>query len=135
MAFVAGATKTPGDTITADQWNDYYGTSSSVDALKTEADKIPLMTQTDQTGSRSMNTNYTNASGKIRVITATFVLSGSEEMNVKIQGTAVATLKNSTGGSLKLPMTWVVGLSEVYRADDVGGASVTIQSWIEWDQH
>ena len=41
MAFVAGATKTPGDTITAAQWNDYYGTSSSVDALKTEADKIP----------------------------------------------------------------------------------------------
>jgi hypothetical protein len=88
---------------------------------------------TDVTGSRSSNTDYTNSSGRNRVVT--IVLSSSSNTataDMQIGGVDVARFLNGAGGTTQRnSMTVIVPVGAVYRLSVSG--TLTINKWSEGD--
>ena len=137
MAFTAGVKKTVGDLLTAAQWNNYYGASSSVDFLKTEADKIDDVSQAQP--ARSVGTNYQNNSGKIRLVTIVMNVGAGELCNFRIgssspPGTYVVLMENASASAMVFSGSFLVPLSWYYKVV-VGDGPPTLRKWTEWDTH
>jgi hypothetical protein len=136
MAWTAGEDVSTGDLITAARWNNYMGASGSLDFVHDALDDV---SQSDVSGSRSMDTVYQNTNGKIRIAT---VAVQSVDQGVGLSG-LVAYCDSSN------PPTTVVGKGRGASTDHDGYNSVTfvvpinyyykchggynIESWIEWD--
>ena len=139
MAFVAGVTKTVGDTLTAANWNDYYGDSSSIDFLKTELDKINDIS-VDATPARAVDVVYQNTSGGIMIITVSVTTATGGSGGLKIGSADPPTtdwglFENSSGGTATLNVLAVIPDNWYYEENKVGGVGHTLTNWVEWSMH
>jgi len=142
MAWTAPTTRSTGDLITASIWNTDL--KDNLDYLKTEADKLNDVTQTDQTGSRAVDgTIYQNTGGKVRLVTVTL-----ETVALADEYYAKAYCENATPPTIIVAkvtgetydasdgfgcMTFIVPPSSYYKVTETGDG--VLEAWLEWDIH
>jgi len=134
MAWVAGADVSTGELITAAQWNNYLGASGSMEYLKTEADKLDDVSDTEP--SRAFDTIYENTSGKIRIVIISVALTSSEGASFEIGSSSPPTDEIWRSGNVEneCPITAIVPPGYFYRLNDDLGTP-TLYQWHEYDLH
>ena len=138
MAFTAGNTLSTGHVVTATDWNNYLGSTGSVDYLKTETDKLDDVSHSEP--GNSLDTTYQNTTGKIVFVTICITYNTTNDI-VHIQhGTtsppATEILRMSVRGTDKLydNCAFMVVPNYYYTASSQAG-NCTLVDWHEWDLH
>jgi len=143
MAWTAGSDVTTGDLITAAKWNTYLGASGSLEYLKTEADKVDDVASGDVTGSRALDTNYQNTTGKTILCVVTCDAENTEaEIHACVESgdvtpdlvVAMNTMDKSTGNVFRAIVAFVVPKDYYYTVKAVGG-SESLKDWFEYTLH
>lgn len=138
MTFTAGSDVSTSDLITAATWNSYMGVSGSIDYLKVEADKLDDLT-VDASPSRVKDTTYSNSSGKTRFVAIEMSMTSGTEASARTDGntpptTEVTAIDNNSAATDKFQLFFVVLNGNNYILVETSG-TITINTWIEWEDH
>ena len=138
MAFTAGNTLSTGHIVTASDWNNYLGSSGSIDYLKTEVDKIDDITI--DVSSISTDVLCQNTTDSIRFITIWVRNQSNEKIKLltgstSSTGTTIGNLSTpSTGGYIDSCISGCILPNYYYTVSTQSGAPL-IMHWTEWDIH
>lgn len=127
MGWTAGADRSTGDLITAANWNNYLGTSGSLEYLQS-------WSINDVTASRSLGTAYQNTKDFIMIVIVTVTSGGSNDHATAYSGSVspgsiVGKTNKSTSGE-EVAITFVVLPNHYYKVQ--GSGSETLTRWVEW---
>lgn len=82
---------------------------------------------TDQTGSRSQSTNYTNSTGRTIVVSVIGLVASTGTLTITVSSLSIQSMNNGVGGTVALSVSAVIPPGAVYS---VAGAS-SITAWRE----
>lgn len=133
MGYTAGVDRATGYKVTAANWNEQLGATGS---LVTVHDALYTCTQSIVTGSRALDANYQNTSGKTMIVTVactgsapSWAATAYVEAGDSTPDTAVTWARGNDAADA-ISMTFCVPAGSYYSVANTGNALLSY--WTEW---